>query len=173
MICPHCAFDNLPGSEQCGNCQNDLTQLDQPTAQDRVERSLMEDPVSVLRPRPPITLPPAATVAEAMSTMLAQDIGAVLVVGEAGRVVGVFSERDLLTKVAGRVDDYAGRPVSDFMTPDPETVCPEDTLAFVLHKMDGGGYRHLPVLQDGQALGMISVRDMLRHVTRLCRGCGQ
>ena len=45
----------------------------------------------------------------------------------------------------------------------------DDTLAFALHKMDGGGYRHLPVLKDGQPLGMISVRDMLRHITRLCK----
>ena len=48
MICPHCAFDNMPGSEQCENCLADLTQLDRPVAQDRVERSLMEDAVSRL-----------------------------------------------------------------------------------------------------------------------------
>jgi CBS domain-containing protein len=170
MICPHCAHDNVPGSEQCSNCQNDLTDLDRPTAQDRVERSLMEDPVSALQPRPPVTLPPTATVAQAMQTMLAHNIGAMLIVGDDGRVVGVFSERDLLTKVAGLVLDYAARPVSDFMTVAPETVRPSDTLAFVLHKMDGGGYRHLPVLENGLPQGMISVRDMLRHVTRLCKG---
>jgi CBS domain-containing protein len=169
MICPNCGFDNLPGSEQCGNCQNDLTQLDRPTAQDRVERSLMEDIVQVLQPRTPITLPPTATVADAMKVMLDRDIGAVLIVHDNGRVAGVFSERDLLTKVAGVVLDYSGRPVSEFMTPDPETVRPTDSLAFVLQAMDCGGYRHLPVLEGGRAIGMISVRDMLRHVTRLCQ----
>jgi CBS domain-containing protein len=169
MICPHCGFDNLPGSEQCGNCLNDLAALDRPMAQDRVERSLMEDPVSVLQPRPPITLPPTATVAEAMRTMLDRDIGAVLIVGDDGRIAGIFSERDLLAKVAGLVADYANRPVRDFMTAHPETVRPSDTLAFVLHKMDGGGYRHLPVLDGGRPVGMISVRDMLRHVTGLCQ----
>jgi CBS domain-containing protein len=173
MICPHCAHDNLPGSEQCSNCLNDLTQLDQPVAQDRVERSLMEDPVSVLRPRPPVTLPPTATVAQAIRTMLAEDIGVVLVAGDDGRILGIFSERDLLTKVAGRVPDHTDRPVSHFMTPEPEAVRPSDTLAFALHKMDGGGYRHLPVTEGGRALGMISVRDMLRHVTRLCGKCGK
>jgi CBS domain-containing protein len=65
--------------------------------------------------------------------------------------------------------DCAGRKVSEFMTPDPETVRATDTLAFALHKMDCGGYRHLPVVEGGQPLGMISVRDMLRHVTRLCK----
>ena len=59
------------------------------------------------------------------------------------------------------------------MTADPETVRPTDPLAFVLHKMDGGGYRHLPVVQNGCVLGMLSVRDMLKHITRLCKaGCG-
>ena len=171
MICPHCAFDNLPGSEQCGNCQADLTQLDRPTAQDRVERSLMEDPVSRLHPRQAITLPPSATVNQAIQAMLAHDIGALLIVDDAGRLVGIFSERDLLTKVASPNLDHMDRPVSDFMTPNPETVRPTDTLAFGLHKMDVGGYRHLPVLKDGQPLGMISVRDMLRHITSLCKTC--
>jgi CBS domain-containing protein len=168
MICPTCSFDNLPGSEQCRNCLHDLTQLDRPIAQDRVERSLMEDPVSVLRPRSAVTLSSEATVAEAMQTMSAQDIGAVLIVDDGGRLLGIFSERDLLTKVAGN-ELSCGRPIREFMTADPETVRATDPLAFALHKMDGGGYRHLPVVQDGRLLGMISVRDMLRYVTSLCR----
>lgn len=171
MICPHCAFDNLPGSEQCGNCQADLTQLDRPVAQDRVERSLMEDTVGQLNPRQAVTLPPTATVDEAIQVMLRHDIGAVLIVEKDGRLAGIFSERDLLTKVARPDMEQTQRPVRDFMTANPESVRPTDTLAFVLHKMDCGGYRHLPVLKDGQPLGMISVRDMLRHITRTCQTC--
>src|SRR4051812_47490960 len=170
MICPTCSHDNVPGSEYCTNCQGDLTQLDQPTAQDRVERSLMDDPVSVLRPRRAVTLRETATAGQAMGVMLANDIGAVLVVDAGGRLLGIFSERDLLTKVAGADPGYAGRPVREYMTPNPEAVRTTHTLAFVLHKMDIGGYRHLPVVEDDQQpLGMISVRDMLRHITRLCR----
>jgi CBS domain-containing protein len=169
MICPACSHDNFPGREYCSNCLHDLTQLDRPTSRDRVERSLMEDPVSVLQPRKAVTLGPDATVADAIAVMLTSDIGALLIVDAGGKLVGIFSERDLLTRVAGQADDYAGRKVSEFMTPDPETVRPTDTLAFALHKMDGGGYRHLPVLKDGQPLGMVSVRDMLRHITRLCK----
>jgi CBS domain-containing protein len=56
------------------------------------------------------------------------------------------------------------------MTRDPETVVATDTLAFALHKMDSGGYRHLPVLAEGRPVGVISVRDMLHHFTRLCNG---
>lgn len=170
MICPTCSYDNLPGSELCYNCLHDLTQLDRPTAQDRVERSLMDDPVRVLALRPPVALAPEATVGEAIATMLECNIGAVPVVDRDGRLLGIFSERDLLTRVAGTCPDYADRPVRQFMTPNPETVREDDTLAFVLHQMDVGGYRHLPVLRDGRLLGVISVRDMLRHITRLCKG---
>jgi len=81
------------------------------------------------------------------------------------------SERDLLCKVAMEVGPSDGRPVGDFMTPCPETVVADDTLAFALHKMDSGGYRHLPVLDDDErVVGVISVRDMLTHLTRLCSG---
>jgi CBS domain-containing protein len=167
MICPSCAYDNLPGSEQCRNCLIDLTSLDRPTAHDRVERSLMEEPVAALRPGRAVTLPPTTTVRQAVRTMLACDIGAVLIVDADGQLLGIFSERDLLTRAAD-ADDLQ-RPVSEFMTPDPETVRDSDPLAFVLHKMDVGGYRHLPVLKEGQPFGMISVRDMLRHITNLCK----
>ena len=55
------------------------------------------------------------------------------------------------------------------MTPRPECVKTTDTLNFVLQKMDAGGYRHVPVLQEGKPVSIISARDMLRFVTRLCR----
>src|SRR2546423_12012130 len=100
MICPTCAYDNLPGAEECCRCQQDLTQLDQPTAGNHVERSLMEDPVSLLQPSKPITIAPTATVREAIRTMLARDIGALLVVDEAGETVGILHQRDPPTHVA-------------------------------------------------------------------------
>jgi CBS domain-containing protein len=166
MICPSCHHANLPGSEQCSNCLHDLTALDRPVAHDRVERSLMDDCVRTLAPKPAVTLPPDATVGEAMRLMLERNFGAVPVV-DGGRLVGIFSERDVLLRVAG-TKDYAGRPLAEYMTATPETIREDDSLAFVLHKMDSGGYRHLPVVRDGQVVGMISVRDLLRHITRLC-----
>jgi len=169
MICPHCGYDNLPGSEECSNCLMDLTQLDQPVPHTRIERSLMEDPVSVLQPKKPTTVRPTVSVRETMEIMLDCDIGALLVVGDDGKLLGIFSERDLLTKVAGLHESYGDLPVRQFMTANPETVTATDTLAFALQKMDVGGYRHLPVLTDGLPAGVISVRDMLRHITRLCK----
>jgi CBS domain-containing protein len=170
MICPTCMHDNLPGAEECSRCLQDLTQLDQPIAGNRVERSLMEDPVSKLRPRTPVTVTPETTVREAIQVMLSSDIGAVMVVDGQGKLLGIFSERDVLTKVADHAEGYGDLPVRQFMTPKPEAVNARDPLAFALHKMDVGGYRHMPVVQDGVPVGMVSVRDMLRHITRLCKG---
>jgi CBS domain-containing protein len=169
MICPTCGHDNLPGDEECSRCQQSLTQLDLPTAGNRLERSLMEDPVSVLQPREPVTVLPTTTVHDAIRTMLARNIGALLVADESGKLLGIFSERDLLTKVAGIVERFDDIPVSNLMTPRPQTVTPEDTLAFALHQMDCGGYRHLPVVEEGLPAGVISVRDLLRHFTQLCK----
>jgi CBS domain-containing protein len=134
-----------------------------------VERSLMEDPVSALTPHVPISISSRSTVSHAIETMLTHNLGAVLVVNDSGNLVGILSERDLLKKVAVLPDPYVELPVEDYMTADPETVTAADTLAFALHKMDVGGYRHMPVLSDGKPAGVISVRDMLRHITRLCR----
>jgi CBS domain-containing protein len=167
MICPQCGQDNVPGSENCSRCGQDLTQLDQPSAHDRVERSLIEERVSSLRPKRPVSLLPTATVGEAIRLMLEHNIGAVLVVNATGKLEGILSERDILLKVAGLREGYASLPVWQFMTPDPDTVAATDTLAFALDKMDSHDFRHLAVLDDEQPIGVISVRDMLRHIVRL------
>lgn len=169
MICPNCGHDNLPGSEACSRCLQDLTQLDRPMAQNRVERSLMEDPVHALQPRAPVIILPSATVRRAVEVMLKENLGALLVVDEDGKLVGILSERDLLTKVAGLATSYDALTVREVMTPKPETVTAEDKLAFAVHKMDVGGYRHVPVVEEGRPTGVLSARDLLRHIVRLCK----
>ncbi len=172
MNCPHCAYDNLPGSEQCGHCLADLTQLDRPVAQDRVERSLMEDTVRDLHPTPAITLPPTASVQQALDLMLQHQIGAIPIVDGGDVLVGIITERDLLTNASDPSAESAPLSVGDLMTSNPTTVRASDSLAFALHQMDAGGYRHLPVLENGQLLGIISVRDMLRRIMRACKTRG-
>jgi CBS domain-containing protein len=170
MLCPNCDWNNLPGEDHCANCMLDLAELDRPVPLDRVERSLMADPVRMLSPREALTLPASASVDDAVRLMAEQDIGAVLILDEAGGLAGIFTERDLLHKVP--LEGGRGRPVAEFMTRRPETVRDTDPLAFALHQMDCGGYRHVPVLRDGELAGMISVRDMLRHITAVCERAG-
>lgn len=168
MICPNCGHDNLPGAEECAQCMQDLTHLDRPCAQDRIERALMEEPVHSLQPARPVSVRPTTTVRQAVQIMVENSVGAVLVLGDGGKLLGIFSERDVLNRLAGLRDQYEELPVSHFMTPDPETVSADDKIAFALHKMDGGGYRHLPVMAAGKPQGIISVRDILRFVSQLC-----
>jgi CBS domain-containing protein len=168
MYCPSCGHNqNPPGADACANCGLALTHLDAPSAHGPVEASLTRDPVSVLDPRPPITVPADAPLGSAMRQMVSGRTGAVLVTGSGGELVGILTERDFLTKVAGE-PGFEALPVARFMTPNPETVAPTDVLAYALGKMDAGGYRHLPVVIAGKPVGVISVRDILRHLTALC-----
>lgn len=164
MRCPACDHANPPGADACERCQTALAALDAPAPQGPVETSLQTDPVSILDPRPPVTVPVEAELGQAIHAMIDQRVGAVLVTDPAGDLVGILTERDFLSKVAGE-PGYEQLPVARFMTAKPETVAPSDRLAFALAKMDAGGYRHLPVVSDGKPVGVISVRDVLRHLT--------
>jgi CBS domain-containing protein len=163
MYCPTCGHLNLPGADSCEKCEFPLAGLDVPAGNDRVERSLIADTVAGLKPKQPVTVTPQETLGRAVREMCDRKVGAVLV-----ELAGILTERDFLTKIAGH-ESFADLPVAQFMTQRPETVSPTDSLAFALGKMDAGGYRHLPVVEDGKAVGVISVRDLLRHVTSLCQ----
>jgi CBS domain-containing protein len=168
MICPNCGYDNLPGDESCKHCEMDLTQLDRPTGQTLIERRLLEDPVAVLHPRQAVVVKVDDSVGMAVAKMLEGNLGALLVVDKEGTLQGIFSERDLLTRVAGVHANWENMPIREVMTPKPEAVASTDKIAFALQKMDVGGYRHLPIVDSGKPQGVISVRDMLRYITRLC-----
>lgn len=172
MICPQCLHDNVPGADTCARCQFDLATLDLPSGQDRVEQTLLkklDDLHDTFKPRPPSCVEQDAPLWDAIRMMIADQIGAVLVVNQSGQLVGILTERDLLTKVVGVTDLFAELFVRDFMTKSPESVGLNDSLAVVIHKMDMGGYRHLPVVQDQKPIGMISVRDVIEHISWLCR----
>lgn len=169
MICPHCGHINLPGSDECAKCQQDLAPFDLPVGHDRVEASIMSDPVSILKPKLPVTVLETATLGYALQVMIEREIGAVLVVNPQQQLVGILTERDYLQKVVDLEADYAHLPIGPVMTPAPESVGPDDPLAAAMYKMDVGGYRHLPVVAEGMPIGIISVRDVIRHITQLCK----
>jgi CBS domain-containing protein len=164
MRCPACDHANPPGADECERCQTPLAALDAPTPHGPIETSLLSDPVSVLDPRPPVTVSVEAQLGAAIRAMIDQRVGALLVTGVKGELVGILTERDFLSKIAGVVG-YEQLPVARFMTPAPVTVAPTDILAAALARMDTGGYRHLPVVSEGRPVGVISVRDVLRHLT--------
>lgn len=169
MICPSCSHKNLPGDDVCRRCLQPLTPFDLPHPENPIERSIMYDQVKTLKQNAPVTILDNATIGEAVQTMLSTNVGAILIVNANGILVGIFSERDLLKRIGTVQGEYEHLPITRFMTPRPECVSTTDTLNFVLQKMDAGGYRHVPVLEEGKPVSIISARDMLRFLTRLCK----
>ncbi len=102
------------------------------------------------------------TVLEVASMMVEHNIGAVPVLQE-GRLTGIFSERDLMSRVVVDGKDPARTLVSQVMTIDPMTVAPNDPLETCMTLMKRHGFRHLPVCAGGELKGVVSLRDILLH----------
>lgn len=102
-------------------------------------------------------------VGEAIELLAQRRIGALLVMQDE-RLVGIFAERDLLLKELWK-DDKLNRPVSEFMTPDPDTLTPEDTIAFALNRMVEGGYRNVPLVDVAKKpIGLLAMREVMAYV---------
>ena len=137
--------------------------LPQPTS--AIERGLLRDRIEVLKPKKPAAVAPETPISEVLKTMISQSIGCVLIVDGQNRVLGIFSERDALMRVNVDFARLAARPVSTVMTPNPETLRVQDKIAFALHRMNVGGFRHVPVTDGGKLAGVISIRDILAYLT--------
>lgn len=107
-----------------------------------------------------ITAPGSTTVIEAARLMRENHVGAVMVV-EDGRLAGVFTERDALFRVIAEGRDVQTAQLADVMTRNPQTIHPDKPFPDALHVMYEGGFRHVPVVEDGRPVGMISARDAL------------
>lgn len=163
-ICPYCDFANSPGADVCDQCANSLTGLHPPPPANSVERALVRDRLRTLHPKTPIVVEPSMAVRQVLRMMVEYRIGCVLVVKES-RIVGVFTERDAILKLHHRHLTLADQPVSEFMTPNPQTLDVDAKIAFALQRMDVGGYRHIPIVDEhGRPTGIMSVRDILRYL---------
>jgi CBS domain-containing protein len=106
-----------------------------------------------------VSVPPTATVAEAATMMSTHQVGAALVLVE-DRLLGIFTERDIL-RALGSDFDAAGHRVEDWMTRDPFTVPPDADVAEALAAMLSRGFRHVPILEEGAVVGIVSMRDVM------------
>lgn len=161
MICPSCGFDNIQGVDECENCGADLRTVDIPAPSTGFEAYLVSQPLSSLNAPPPVTIEPRATAAEAVRLMNERSTGC-LVVQDGGGVRGILSERDLLLKLADARTD--GTTVSELMTADPVVLRPGDSIAVAIHKMAVGGFRHIPLVEDGRATGLVSATQVFRLI---------
>jgi CBS domain-containing protein len=133
-----------------------------------LEQAICNEEIRSLQLGPAITLPADARLQQVVEILQERHIGCVLLVGGDGTLAGIFTERDLLNKVAGRRLDWQKERVADYMTHAPETLRPDDRIAWALNLMHIGGYRHVPLTDEaGRPLGVVSVKDIVDFIVDL------
>ncbi len=112
-----------------------------------------------------VVVRPEATVQQAATGMFASRTGSALVM-EGDRLVGIFTERDIVKALSGTSDAGRSSVIRERMTADPQVIGPEATIGEALDRMFEGGFRHLPVVDGGRVVGVVSMRDLAEAATR-------
>jgi len=108
------------------------------------------------------SLAPDHTIGEAARTLADKRIGAVLITKKDGSLAGILSERDVVRSLAKGGADALGHPVSQHMTVKVETAREIDTIPFLMEKMTAGKFRHMPVVEGGKVVGIVSIGDVVK-----------
>jgi CBS domain-containing protein len=104
--------------------------------------------------------PPQTTVSKAAKLMAKKNVGAVMIVKEE-RLIGIFTERDAVFRVIAKGLDADTTALADVMTPAPKTVDPDKSFGYALLMMHENGFRHVPVIENGKPIGIVSARNAL------------
>lgn len=115
---------------------------------------------TVMRRHKMVRTSPDTPVAKAARLMASKNVGAVLVT-EGTRLLGIFTERDVVFRVVARGRDAGATLISEVMTPSPHTVEPDKPYGYALLLMHEHGFRHLPVVENGRAIGIVSARSAM------------
>jgi CBS domain-containing protein len=110
-----------------------------------------------------VTIEPNASLAAAVELLAEKRIGAVLILGADRRIVGILSERDIVRALADRGRDALDEPVSVAMTRKVSTCNEADTVSSIMEQMTAGKFRHVPVVDQGRLVGMVSIGDVVKH----------
>ncbi len=138
---------------------------DAPAPMSAVQQSLARDAVASLAAHAPVEVDAQTSLAKAIRQMNSHNIGCVMVTDENDKLVGIFTERDVLMRVAGLVDDLSAATVGEYMTPDPVAVKPSLPIAHALNLMSDYGFRHLPLVdEENRPTGIISFRDVIAYL---------
>lgn len=125
---------------------------------------VLKQPLSVIPPGEAVLVELPAPVLEAVTLMRDRHVGCVLVVS-AGKLKGIFTDRDVLARVVAAGVDPSKIAVRRVMTASPETLRPTDSIAFALNLMSMGGYRHIPLVDKaGAPVGTVSVKDIVGYL---------
>ncbi|MEM8627270.1 MAG: CBS domain-containing protein [Pseudomonadota bacterium] len=110
-----------------------------------------------------VSVAPDATIQQAAGLLGEKRIGCVLVIGDGDAIVGILSERDIVRALGADGDKCLDRPVAKIMTQDVVTCRESDTTENVMEQMTRGRFRHLPVIENGRCVGLISIGDVVKE----------
>jgi CBS domain-containing protein len=154
MKCPSCGHENILGADECTHCGASLYGL---TAANGAP-DFINDPLTT------IGLGPADPVSLAIREMKRNDTNAILVMDD-GRLAGIITGWDIVQKVAGPEHDHSAVTCGEIMTPEPQVLHREDSVAHALNLMAARGMRHLPIVNDDGPEGVIIASDLFRHIS--------
>lgn len=164
MKCPACGHENLPGAEDCDACGWDLLHNELPPDASTVQQSIIRDTIEHLYPYRSVTVEVGDSVGKAIDVMREHRFGCVMIT-DGGKLVGIFTERDFLYRVANQITDLESVPIEKIMTPNPGVVRSGDTFAKALNLMAMHRYRHIPVVDDHDApTGFLSSKGIFRYL---------
>jgi CBS domain-containing protein len=133
-----------------------------------IRGALLDDTIAILSPAAPVCLHETATVHEAVQAMLSHRQAGVLAVDAQGRLRGIFTERDVLTRIVGKGLDARATPLKAVMTPNPEALTASHRVAYAVHCMSVAGYRTVPLVdEEGRPVGVVTVSDVIRWLAHL------
>ena len=166
MNCPSCGHENIDGIDRCENCLASFRQLDIPSADaaEGLARSVMEDNLRELDLDETVSVAPDAPALEVARLMKNSNSGCALVV-EGGKLVGIFTEHDVLKRMTS-AGDLAAVSVKDLMSSNPETLNEKDSVAEALNKMSLGRYRHIPFKKADGSYAVASIQSVLKYIAQ-------
>ena len=162
VTCPFCGSSVIRGSDECPNCGRELAGMDIPATYDQTAPSDFNTPISTVRLSKPTFVAAGTIVKDAVAAVAGDAYGAAVVM-DGERPVGIFTERDVLKRLASH-PDLMEQKVDAFMTKDPVMLREDDTMATALNKMGNGGFRHIPLVRDGEVVAIVTARDILQWV---------
>ncbi|MCA9899097.1 MAG: CBS domain-containing protein [Anaerolineales bacterium] len=137
----------------------------EPETTTALQDRLIEDTIGALSPRAPITVDVTASLAKAIHQMNMHRIGCLLVTDAQDKLVGIFTEKDVLHRVVGLVEDMETAVIADYMTPNPVALKADLPIAQALHEMHVHGFRHIPLIDsERRPEGIVSFRDVVHHL---------
>jgi CBS domain-containing protein len=169
LKCPSCGADYILGADRCPKCFHSLMQQNIPGLKrgEKMQKVMLTEPISELVTGKDLLVCDSDDSVLQIVEILKKEHKDCVLVFKQRKLVGIISQRDLLSRVAGKKKDLSKVKAAEVMTSNPEFVRPENPIAVVISKMAMGGFRHVPVMNpDGTPMSIVSIKDVLKYLSK-------